>query len=210
VPRLTRDHKVVVVPLISYRYSMKISLKNTGSPGTTEGGRSDYSRHYVRVEFRHSWLKGLRIENIISDVERENALNTVSGGEGFGVWSLGCGVWGVGCGVLEFGDSVIRDLGLWGLGVGFLGFGVWGLGGLGFLGFWEFGIWDEGVSGSGFEGFRVIRGFGIWGLGFGVQTLEIRDRGLRYAYGRRSMRFHCIAGQARSSLIDQSGRGFGK
>ena len=45
VPRLIEGLRVVqgrrVVPAFLYRYSMKLSLKKTRSPGTTEGGRSD-------------------------------------------------------------------------------------------------------------------------------------------------------------------------
>jgi hypothetical protein len=45
VPSLIEVLRVVqelrVVPVLLYRYSMKISLKKARSPGTTEGGRSD-------------------------------------------------------------------------------------------------------------------------------------------------------------------------
>jgi|AntAceMinimDraft_11_1070367.scaffolds.fasta_scaffold62718_1 hypothetical protein len=45
VPSLIWGLQVVqgvrVVPVLLYRYSMQISLQKAGSPGTTEGGRSD-------------------------------------------------------------------------------------------------------------------------------------------------------------------------
>jgi hypothetical protein len=46
VPSLIEGLQVVPeglrkVPVFSYRYSMKSSLKKARSPGTTEGGRSD-------------------------------------------------------------------------------------------------------------------------------------------------------------------------
>jgi hypothetical protein len=45
VPSLIEGLRVVqglrVVLVFLYRYSMKSSLKKAGSPGTTEGGRSD-------------------------------------------------------------------------------------------------------------------------------------------------------------------------
>jgi hypothetical protein len=47
VPSLIEGLRVVqglrVVPICLYRYSMKNSLKKARSPGTTEGGRSEYA-----------------------------------------------------------------------------------------------------------------------------------------------------------------------